>query len=284
MTPADVPPRAEDDRRPTEADARDAFWARVLAAIADMLVLSLIYSFVNFVYGVTQVTSGSPIPAAGSGFTQFSTNTSVGWGWLTLLWLVYFISLEALFGATIGKWLFRLRVTDGAGQGASLWQNVVRNIARIVDALPGIYLIGGVVALLSSRRQRIGDHLAHTLVISRAALAAPLLTPSQLRRRLALVSGALLLGIAFSAVFFYYGRPPLVVQSMANTGVMMFDGGVTSYTLGAPTWGSGTVTYQMTYRTTPSTQPCHARLTLVWSFPTGWEPGNAVTSCETNAP
>lgn len=284
MTLAGLPPRAEENPRPAPMHPRDAFWARVLAAIVDMLVLSFVYGFVNFVYGVTQITSGSPTPPPGSGFTQYTTYTTVGWGWLTLIWLVYFISLEALFGATIGKWLFHLRVTNGAGQRASFWQSVTRNVARIVDALPGVYLIGGVVALLSSQRQRIGDHLAHTLVISRASLAAPLLTPTQLRRRLALVSGALLLSVAFSAVFFYYGRPPLVIQSMANTRVMMFDSDMTSYSLSAPTWGQGTVTYQMTYRTTHSTQPCHARLTLVWNFPTGWEPGNAVTSCGTYTP
>jgi len=265
-------------------DPRDAFWARVLAAIVDALVLSLLYAFVNTIYGVTQVTSGSPLATVSGSFTQFTTYAGVNWVWLELLWLVYFLGLEALFGATIGKWLFRLRVTDDTGQRVAFQQIVVRNLARIVDVLPGGYLIGGIVALFSSQRQRLGDHLAHTVVIARASLAAPLLTPAQLRRRLALVSGVLLACVAFSAVFYYYGRPPLVVQSMANTGQMMFGDGVTSYTLGAPTWGPGTVTYEMTYHTIRSAHTCHAHLALAWSFPTGWEPRTALTSCETPTP
>lgn len=284
MTLAELPPHTDDDLCPIPMNPRDAFWARVLAAIADALVLSLMYAFVNAVYGVTHVTGGSAIPAAGSDFTLFTTYSGVNWVWLEILWLVYFLGLEALFGATIGKWLFRLHITDDAGRRASFRQIVLRNITRIVDALPVGYLIGGVVALLSPRRQRLGDHLTHTMVSSRASLAAPLLTPAQQRRRLALVSGALLACVAFSAVFYYYGRPPLVVQSMANTGQMMFGDGATSYTLGASTWEPGTVTYEMTYHTTQSANTCHARLTLTWSFPTGWEPRNAVTSCERPTP
>ncbi len=50
MTLAEVPPRAEENPRPVPMDPHDAFWARVLAAIIDMLALSFVYSFVNFVY------------------------------------------------------------------------------------------------------------------------------------------------------------------------------------------------------------------------------------------
>ena len=40
-----------------------------------------------------------------------------------------------------------------------------------------------------------------------------------------------------SGAFFYYGRPPLVVQGMVNTQQMMFGDGVSAYTLSAPVWG-----------------------------------------------
>ncbi len=285
MALAEVPPRTDGDLRPTAADARDAFVARVLAVVVDLFVLSVIDGFVNYVFGVTRVTGGSPVPVVGDSFTQFTSVTDVSGAWLVVLWLIYYISLEALFGATVGKWMLRLRVTDREGRWPPFRQIVVRNIARIVDGLPVMgYLLGGVVALLSPLRQRLGDHLAHTVVIRRGALAAPLLTPRQASRRLALVSAILLACVGGSAVFFYYGRPPLVVQGLANTRQMMFSDGVSSYTLGAPTWGAGTVTYDITYHTTRLVNTCHARLTLTWTFPTGWQPANSMTSCETPAP
>ena len=87
MTLAELPPHADEDLRPIPMDPRDAFWARVLAAIVDALVLSLLYAFVNTIYGVTQVTSGSPLAAVSGGFRQFTTYTGVNWVWLELLWL-----------------------------------------------------------------------------------------------------------------------------------------------------------------------------------------------------
>lgn len=284
MALAEVPPSTDGDPRIPVAVARDASVPRVLAVVVDLFVLSVVDGFVNFVFGVTRVTGGSPVPAAGESFTQFTSVTDVTGVWLVVLWLIYFTSLEALFGATVGKWMLGLRVTATEGRQPSFKQILVRNVVRIVDALPWGYLLGGIVALLSSRRQRLGDHVAHTVVIRRGAIAAPWLTPEQTSRRLALVSAILLACVAFSVAFFYYGRPPLVVQSMANTRQMMFSDGVSSYTLGAPTWGAGTVTYDITYHTTRPVNTCHARLTLDWVFPTGWQPANSMSSCETPTP
>lgn len=285
MTLAEVSPSTDGDPRIPVAVVRDASLARVLAVVVDLFVLSVIDGFVNFVFGVTRVTGGSPVPAAGQSFTQFTSVTDVAGAWLVVLWLIYYMSLEALFGATVGKWMLGLRVTDTEGRQPSFKQILVRNVVRIVDGLPVMgYLLGGVVALLSPRRQRLGDHLAHTVVIRRGAITAPWLTPEQVGRRLALVSAILLVSVGGSVAFFYYGRPPLVVQGMANTRQMMFSDGVNSYTLGAPTWGAGTVTYDITYHTTRSVNTCHARLTLDWAFPTGWQPANSMSSCEAPTP
>jgi hypothetical protein len=147
-----------------------------------------------------------------------------------------------------------------------------------------LYLIGGSVALLSPWRQRLGDHLADTVVLPQEEVTEAALTPAARRRRLALVGVILLTFLAFSGAFFYYGRPPLVVQGMMNTRDMMFRDGVSSYTLSTPVWGSGTVTYQIHYLTERPVDACHARLTLVWSLPTGWEPRYVEASCAKHSP
>jgi uncharacterized RDD family membrane protein YckC len=283
VTHAQVWPVASDTTH-LAACARYAFGRRVLAILVDLLVLSLLDFFINAVFGVTHVTSGSPLVPPGGNSTGFTSATDVGWVWLTVVWLVYFVGLEALFGATAGKGICRLRVTDRAGRRPALRHIVVRTVARIVDGLPVIYVIGGSVALLSPWRQRIGDHVAGTVVLPGEAITAPLLTPAARRLRLALTGMALLAFLAFSGAFFYYGRPPLVVQGMVNTQQLMFSDGVSSYTLSEAIWGSGTVTYQIAYRTEHPVDTCHARLTLVWTFPGGWTPGNAAASCLLHSP
>jgi uncharacterized RDD family membrane protein YckC len=41
----------------------------------------------------------------------------------------------------------------------------VRNILRLVDVLPGLYLVGLVVILISDEQQRLGDMLGDTHVV-----------------------------------------------------------------------------------------------------------------------
>ncbi|PWT76548.1 MAG: hypothetical protein C5B60_04000, partial [Chloroflexi bacterium] len=123
-----------------------------------------------------------------------------------------------------------------------------------------------------------------TVVLPQEAVTEELLTPAARRRRLTLVGVILLAFLAFSGAFFYYGRPPLVVQGMINTRDMMFRDGVSSYTLGPPVWRSGTVTYQIQYLTERPVDTCHARLTLVWALPTGWEPSYGEASCAKHSP
>jgi uncharacterized RDD family membrane protein YckC len=270
---------ASHERRLLAAYAQRAFWWRVGAVVIDLLVLSLVNALVDFVFGVTHVTGGSPVPPPGGTFTVWTSSTDVGWEWQLLIVLAYYIVLEGLFGATVGKWALKLRVATLDGQRPGFRAILLRNLVRPVDGLPVGYLFGGILALLSPFRRRLGDRLARTIVIPREALAAPRLTPEQLRRRLALLGAILVVCLAFCAGFFYYGRPPLVVQSMVNTRQMMFDEGVRSYALSAPTWGEGTVTYRVTFVTEQPVQTCHALLTLRFQWPDGWAPSDGVTNC-----
>ena len=79
--------------------------------------------------------------------------------------LPYFIVCEAAFGRTLGKRLLRLRVVNENGGGARLGQIVVRNLLRLVDELPALYVVGLVSIHVGPRHQRLGDRLARTLVV-----------------------------------------------------------------------------------------------------------------------
>jgi uncharacterized RDD family membrane protein YckC len=76
-------------------------------------------------------------------------------------------------GQTIGKRLFNLRVIDESGLPLRIEQAWVRNLMRVVDALPLAYLVGGISVLSSPIMQRFGDRVAGTLVVRETPLAVP---------------------------------------------------------------------------------------------------------------
>jgi uncharacterized RDD family membrane protein YckC len=79
--------------------------------------------------------------------------------------LGYFVVAEWLFGATLGKRVMRVRVLTVAGAPIGLRESLVRNLVRIIDFLPSSYLLGGLVALVSRRSQRLGDMAAGTVAV-----------------------------------------------------------------------------------------------------------------------
>jgi uncharacterized RDD family membrane protein YckC len=86
----------------------------------------------------------------------------------------YAMTLEwFLRGQTFGKRLLRLRVVDERGLKLTFSQVALRNLMRIADALPLLYLVGGVTCFLNSRRQRLGDLAANTVVIHEPKLREP---------------------------------------------------------------------------------------------------------------
>lgn len=86
----------------------------------------------------------------------------------------YGILFETLWkGQTFGKRLFRLRVMDEDGLRLQFSQVVVRNLLRVADALPILYLLGGVACLLSRKAQRLGDFAANTVVVHHPRVSLP---------------------------------------------------------------------------------------------------------------
>lgn len=90
------------------------------------------------------------------------------------LYTVLYFSISLLYGIvtewvrrgqTIGKRLLGLRVVDSKGLRLKPAQIVVRNLLRSVDMLPGLYLVGGIVCMLTRHRQRLGDIAAETIVV-----------------------------------------------------------------------------------------------------------------------
>lgn len=110
-----------------------------------------------------------------------------GWGAASLfvLFFVLFNGYDIAFevlnsGRTPGKQWNGLRVVRESGAPVNFGASAVRNVLRIVDILPGMYLVGTVSILVTARNQRLGDLAGGTLVIrDRRPLPAEYFSPSQ---------------------------------------------------------------------------------------------------------
>ena len=126
----------------------DASKARYFAAIIDNLIaIALMLGVVIFV--------PERFPAI-KGF------------FIVVIYLGYYIALEALWSRTLGKYFQGLIVRKLDGELCGWKAAVIRGISRIVEVNP--LLFGGIPAALiiisSERKQRIGDMFAGTVVVS----------------------------------------------------------------------------------------------------------------------
>jgi uncharacterized RDD family membrane protein YckC len=124
--------------------------SRTAAAVIDLAIQALALLFVALVASMFENT-GLAILAIG--------------GFLVLMG--YPILAEGFGGRTLGKAAMGIVVVSADGTPASFLAAVIRNLVRLVDALPGLYLVGYISILATSRNQRVGDLAAGTLVVAR---------------------------------------------------------------------------------------------------------------------
>src|SRR5215469_16459590 len=69
----------------------------------------------------------------------------------------------------------KLRVIKDSGRQITLFEAMSRNLLRIVDYLPALYLAGVITMLCTKRHQRLGDLAAGTIVVHERTDEQPLL-------------------------------------------------------------------------------------------------------------
>jgi uncharacterized RDD family membrane protein YckC len=86
--------------------------------------------------------------------------------------LGYFFVFEALWSRTPGKYLFGLRVCQVDGSRCTLRSAMLRTLLRVIEVNPILLgaLPAGIMLLVTKRKQRLGDLLAGTVVISNKIL------------------------------------------------------------------------------------------------------------------
>jgi uncharacterized RDD family membrane protein YckC len=140
--------------------------SRFVAALVDGLIVGAFFFFELLALvmigaaGALSPGAGSVAETAGKWLLAFVIfmNFAVAWG--------YFALFEAYWhGQTPGKRAMKLRVIKDSGRQITLFEALARNLVRVVDYLPGFYLVGVITMLCNKRNQRLGDLVAGTIVV-----------------------------------------------------------------------------------------------------------------------
>jgi uncharacterized RDD family membrane protein YckC len=133
--------------------AYQGFGSRLVAQIVDGIILLI----VNYILGTTM--------AGGTSFAFYGAETYPLLGAGGVIFLLYFVILEGMWGATVGKMVMKIKVVREDGSACGLMPALIRNILRIIDALPFLYIIGLIFMSRSDKKQRLGDRVAKTVVV-----------------------------------------------------------------------------------------------------------------------
>ena len=128
---------------------------RVVATVVDGVVLALLFAVMSMLFGSSSAQGGQ-------------VNASLdGLPFLIYLVLVvaYYILMEGYLGQTLGKMLLGIKVIrEDNGEVPGVGAAAIRTALRIVDGLFS-YLVAFIAVLASAKNQRLGDMVAHTLVV-----------------------------------------------------------------------------------------------------------------------
>jgi uncharacterized RDD family membrane protein YckC len=151
----------EIDDRITIATPEGVDLELTLAGVGSRFVSALVDFMLQLVLLVGVSGVGAAVGAFGNGYGSVVV--------LIASFLV-FAAYDVLFevfasGRTPGKRLNGLRVVRVDGSPVTFFTSAVRNVLRLVDILPGPYLVGIVTILVTRQNQRLGDVAAGTLVV-----------------------------------------------------------------------------------------------------------------------
>jgi uncharacterized RDD family membrane protein YckC len=153
--------------------------SRFLAALTDTLIIAVAYLLLILLAYVTTVGK------TGSDAVDRQSSTAQNW-WVAGFILINFIMIWGYFalfeafwnGQTPGKRLLKIRVIKDSGRSITLFEAMARNLVRVVDYLPGLYLVGVIAMLCNRSQKRLGDMVAGTIVVHERTDEQPLLTSS----------------------------------------------------------------------------------------------------------
>lgn len=140
---------------------------RFVAILIDVIILAIITGIITAPFNTPSsisVTNTTGVP-----MISVASNPLAWVGGLisALIDFLYFVLLQGAYGQTVGKMAVKIKVVREDGSKISYVDAVVRTILLLIDAIPYFipYLLGAILIWTSDTKQRLGDRVAHTVVV-----------------------------------------------------------------------------------------------------------------------
>lgn len=132
--------------------------SRFIASLIDTVIkLVAFLGFFIFLFGGSALFGGEELSAIGAAAFYIVS---------FFIWFGYDVLFETLAsGRTPGKRWTGLRVVRMGGRPVGFVSSAIRNMVRIVDFLPSLYLVGMIAVVSTRMNQRLGDLAAGTVVV-----------------------------------------------------------------------------------------------------------------------
>ncbi len=144
------------------------FWIRAAALLIDLIILGILFKLINLLFGLVLPLNLS-LENFRSDDGELVFQGFFNWSILTFIilkiaafWL-YYALMESRLGATVGKYIFHIRVTDENCVFLSFKKASGHAFARLLSIIP--FLTGYLMAFFTEKNQTLHDLLTGCIVI-----------------------------------------------------------------------------------------------------------------------
>ncbi len=136
--------------------------SRFMAFVVDSFIQGLAFAVLFLLFVLVGISLGRAASSVWIVAVLIIAGFSLYWG--------YFALFEAFWGGqTPGKRVVGIRVVKDSGRAIKFPEAASRNLLRIVDSMPAVYLFGLITMLISKDKKRLGDYVAGTVVVHEKA-------------------------------------------------------------------------------------------------------------------
>jgi uncharacterized RDD family membrane protein YckC len=164
---------------------------RGFAVMIDLFLMLIVFLALNLPFSASASWNYSSSPSVGFAadvIYKYPLNSVL----FLLALIIYFTFFEYLWGATIGKMIFRIKVVDEKKEKISLRAAFLKNVCIPIDIF-----FGCISLLFSSQNQTLGDRIAKTFVINKKLAHLPVVDAPISRARRVCASILTMIAIIF---------------------------------------------------------------------------------------
>jgi uncharacterized RDD family membrane protein YckC len=136
---------------------------RFVALLIDGIILGIIGYILIFLFAASAITVDTSTGAVSIGPAYYAAVALV-----IVIELLYFTLLLGRYGQSVGMMAVKIKVVSEADSGPITYGAAfIRTILLYIDQIPYVipYLLGAILIWTSDKKQRLGDRVAHTVVV-----------------------------------------------------------------------------------------------------------------------